>query len=656
MNDKDLIAIREAELVRLRRQVELQERTIETMRGALGRKRDRPRVVNVGPRLETAEGKRASPPVPEVAAAPGWPSARLPKSRLSPPPGLAAYSLAGAKAPVTAFAVFGLEGGALEQAVANVSERQRTAMNFVPLFLTDSADHEPFRRRGYVFEHFPEAVYGDVASALAFQERLLVAWKKWAAGSLIDIGAGDYLSARLAGTRIPDFVEATAVASIGAKQSTTNASRRKPTIAERLESKLWGGFSRSALRDLEKLSWSRGDPTDRFGAAWALARWHAARGEKRRTLDQIALMRALKPKEMGGRHIVLLEVECLTELGAPEEAQSLLDVALRSRRHFDADLCLAYANVVSVAGGPKAEREQLAWINRLFAEEGLAELEKRDAGQPLTIDNIVAPTAHRADVPNAPKVSVIMPAFNAAKTIATAIESILAQTWPNLELIVVDDHSADDTTEIARAMARGRDSIIPIRLGRNQGANSARNKGLSVAKGDFITVHDADDWSHPQKIEAQIRSFVRSHGVVGNLSAWVRVLPDMRFRWEYRPGSRLIDWNTSSFMVGREIAVALGNWVSDRNSGDTEFIWRAQRRGAVDRILSTVPLSFSRLSPTSLTQSGVTHIKTIHFGMRREYREAARHWHDSQQQPSELVLQQSTESSVSCARPNALNS
>ena len=65
MNEKDLIAIREAELARLRRQVRLQQRTMETMRDALERNGDRPRVVTIGPRLGTAEGKHASPPCPK---------------------------------------------------------------------------------------------------------------------------------------------------------------------------------------------------------------------------------------------------------------------------------------------------------------------------------------------------------------------------------------------------------------------------------------------------------------------------------------------------------------------------------------------------------------------------------------------------------------
>ena len=188
MNDKDLIAIREAELARLRRQVELQQRAIETMRASVARGPAQSRAVTVGPRLKSPAPRPRRAPLPEVVSVPGWPSIVPPKSNLAPPPGLAAYSLAGSRAPVTAFAVFGLEGAALEQAVASVAERQRTAMNFVPVFLTDCADHVAFRRRGYVFEYFPPNGATLPTSREDVQPKLGLVEAKWNVELRVNLG------------------------------------------------------------------------------------------------------------------------------------------------------------------------------------------------------------------------------------------------------------------------------------------------------------------------------------------------------------------------------------------------------------------------------------------------------------------------------------
>ena len=96
-----------------------------------------------------------------------------------------------------------------------------------------------------------------------------------------------------------------------------------------------------------------------------------------------------------------------------------------------------------------------------------------------------------------------MPAYNAENTIATAAKSILDQTWSNLELIVVDDGSSDGTWSIIEFVARRDPRVVPLRHPRNRGAYAARNTALSHATGDFVTAHDADDWSHPEKVALQ---------------------------------------------------------------------------------------------------------------------------------------------------------
>lgn len=107
-------------------------------------------------------------------------------------------------------------------------------------------------------------------------------------------------------------------------------------------------------------------------------------------------------------------------------------------------------------------------------------------------------------------VSIVIPCFNAQKWVAEAINSCLNQTYPNLEIIVIDDGSTDQSLEILKSY---QDQII-WETGPNRGGNYARNRGFSLAKGDYIQYLDADDYLLPEKIEAQVRCLEATEGDV----------------------------------------------------------------------------------------------------------------------------------------------
>ena len=98
-----------------------------------------------------------------------------------------------------------------------------------------------------------------------------------------------------------------------------------------------------------------------------------------------------------------------------------------------------------------------------------------------------------------PKVSIVIPAYNAEAYIAKAIYSALAQTETDLEVIVVDDASEDQTVAVAKAILDPRVQIITNP--NNGGAGAARNQAIRVAKGDWIALLDADDWFSPERLE-----------------------------------------------------------------------------------------------------------------------------------------------------------
>ncbi len=105
-----------------------------------------------------------------------------------------------------------------------------------------------------------------------------------------------------------------------------------------------------------------------------------------------------------------------------------------------------------------------------------------------------------------PLVSIIIPSFNAAKFVGEAIESALAQTYPHVEVVVIDDGSTDESVEVLRSFGEA----IRWETGPNRGACAARNRGLELANGEVIQFLDADDLLYPEKIERQLPLLVES--------------------------------------------------------------------------------------------------------------------------------------------------
>src|SRR5512138_2951718 len=100
-----------------------------------------------------------------------------------------------------------------------------------------------------------------------------------------------------------------------------------------------------------------------------------------------------------------------------------------------------------------------------------------------------------------PLVSILIPAYNSEQLIEESLRSALAQSWPNKEIIVVDDGSLDRTFEVAK---RFESKTLKVVTQPNQGAAAARNKAFSLSQGDYIQWLDADDLLAPEKIASQL--------------------------------------------------------------------------------------------------------------------------------------------------------
>lgn len=184
-------------------------------------------------------------------------------------------------------------------------------------------------------------------------------------------------------------------------------------------------------------------------------------------------------------------------------------------------------------------------------------------------------------MPIAPLVSVVIPTYNQPEMLVEAIESVLAQTYSNLEILIVDDGSTDNTRRrLARYVEDGR-IIYLYQQNRRQAA--ARNRGIQASKGELIAFLDHDDLWLPQKLERQVPLFDRK-SVALVYSGAVEVDGQDRFLWDkgsdkFRRGSifdRLLRDHfitNSSVMVRRSVLESIGLFAEDLYGVDDIHLW-----------------------------------------------------------------------------------
>src|SRR5690348_2585807 len=122
-----------------------------------------------------------------------------------------------------------------------------------------------------------------------------------------------------------------------------------------------------------------------------------------------------------------------------------------------------------------------------------------------------------------PLVSVVIPAYNAARTIPATVRTVLDQTVADLEVIVVNDGSTDTTADVARSLDDGRVRVLSQE---NSGHAAARNAGLGAAFGQYVAFLDADDLWLPHKLERQLE-VLKAHPDVRALSSSAVIVDDL---------------------------------------------------------------------------------------------------------------------------------
>jgi glycosyltransferase involved in cell wall biosynthesis len=227
-----------------------------------------------------------------------------------------------------------------------------------------------------------------------------------------------------------------------------------------------------------------------------------------------------------------------------------------------------------------------------------------------------------------PLVSILIPAFNAERWIADAIKSALEQTWPQKEIIVVDDGSTDQTLSISRQFVSKSVSVITQP---NQGAASARNKAFSICQGSYIQCPDADDLLAPSKIAKQMEALACFQGKRTLLSSAWGYFTRRSSGATFSPTSLWrdlspIDWllrnlrdgvfmQTASWLVSRELTEAAGPWdIRLLGDDDGAYFSRVVLASQGIRFAPQSKIFYRRVGSNRLSHVGLSHKKLdAHF-------------------------------------------
>lgn len=385
------------------------------------------------------------------------------------------------------------------------------------------------------------------------------------------------------------------------------------------------GFEERALADLQELYFHTENRYMKQALAWELGLYYANKLDPRKARHTLYFLRVVADDSARNtdrrRKVAILQAESLVSLGKHQEAKQLLMELLETDKH--ADLYVALANT------EETPAERLTWVNEALRHYDLQEItlmkdDGKDAYYRLTTDPI-----QEKQVTTGPKVSVIIPAYNAESGIRVALDSLLKQTWTNIELIVVDDCSTDRTQEVVAAYAEQDSRVKLLATPENSGPYIARNIGLAQATGEFVTINDADDWSHPEKIQKQVEHLLEHQAVIANTSAHARLTEDLKPYRRSMPGKYIFS-NMSSLLFRREpVLEKVGYWDRVRFAADSEFKNRLLAVFGPDAIvdLDSGPLSFPMQSSNSLTASSQFGYNGFLMGVRKEYKESYGFYH-----------------------------
>jgi hypothetical protein len=367
----------------------------------------------------------------------------------------------------------------------------------------------------------------------------------------------------------------------------------------------------------------------KLDAARALAQAHAA--TLRASVEGVTLLSLLGLEDPAGvtwlpngsPNCVGLNRRILAGTLDPEQLAQLLGTRL-GLWVAEPELNLLFFNALRGHDSVRA----CAFLSRFLRAHGLPschELRSRDS------------VAFTFDTPRAveggPLVSVVLAAHDSEDTIALAVDSLLGQSYRNLEILVGDDASRDDTLRLLKARYGAEPRVRLFSSRANQGAYNLRNALLARARGAILTCHDADDIALPTRIALQVERLSRS-GMVACVGNWLRLSPARGV--VFFADQRACRLSLVTLMLTRRAHEELGPFRSARVGADFERYEDLRARfglAALTRIRA--PLILARWAEGSATRA--RGLEALEDGYRSPARRAYSEWVFDKHHPSGRV-------------------
>ena len=236
---------------------------------------------------------------------------------------------------------------------------------------------------------------------------------------------------------------------------------------------------------------------------------------------------------------------------------------------------------------------------------------------------------------NQPLVSIIIPCYNCKRWVRQAVESCLNQTYPNIEIIVVDDGSTDGSVEVLRQFV----PRIRLETGANRGGNSARNRAFALSMGEYIQFLDADDYLEPEKIGRQVWFLedTKADVVYGDWR-YKRHLPNIRFSYldkievsgaqEDLLASSLSGWWVflGAFLYRRQVVAEVGGWDETlRAAQDSDFFRTIVLSGAKVRYQAGSHSFYRQYGAVTVSSSNLNRWVENHYNSLQKSEIALKH-------------------------------
>lgn len=286
---------------------------------------------------------------------------------------------------------------------------------------------------------------------------------------------------------------------------------------------------------------------------------------------------------------------------------------------------LLRADLINPFHARKLQNAEDLWLtafNGIYLPYGLEPVTLLPTGA-TPYDRLLAATG--AVVAEGPLVTVIMSCYRPDHSLTSAVNSMIAQTWQNWELIITDDASPDDFSAVLTSVAELDPRIRVLRSTENRGTYVRRNEAIQVARGEFVTMHDSDDWVHPRRLELQARHLMENPDDLANVCSSLRVSEDLMF---VQPRGATMRLTESSLLFRKEVVTErVGYFDSVRKAADSEY--RLRIEAAFGRPVPTV----DTLAPLALVRYAVTSLSGSDLGdgwmhpVRVAYRSACIRWH-----------------------------